>query len=93
MTTPYSTGRFAHVAGLDEVASHTDAARVVEQMLNDLRRHPQEWENPTLERFLDALSASLHGLPGQYANRGEDLPAQPTWRLFAEALVTATGYE
>ncbi len=93
MSNPYETGRFAEVSGLDQIASHTDLARVVNEMLSDLRRHPSDWENPTLERFLDALSASLEGLPSLYANRGESFPDQPTWKLLAEALVMASGYE
>ncbi|MFL6055442.1 MAG: hypothetical protein ACJ72W_21450 [Actinoallomurus sp.] len=93
MSRPYDTGRFAEVDGLDEVSSHVDAAGIVSQMLNDLRAHPTDWENPTLERFLDALAASLEGLPGLYAHRGQQFPAQPTWKLLTEALVMASGYE
>jgi hypothetical protein len=93
MSSPYDTGRFAQVADLDQVATHTDVAVVVEQMLADLRAHPAEWENATLERFLDALATCLEALPARYTNRGEQLPDQPTWKLLAETLVTASGYE
>ncbi|MCX5066543.1 hypothetical protein OOJ91_11705 [Micromonospora lupini] len=65
----------------------------VESELSDLRQHPNQWENPTLERFLGALSASLSALPSLYANEGGDLPEQPTWKLLAEVLVMASGYE
>jgi hypothetical protein len=95
MSTPYDTGRPAEVADhvLAAVRSHTDVARIVEQMLDDLRAHPDEWENPTLEQFLDALAASLDALEPLHINRGETLPSQPTWKLLAEVLVMATGYE
>lgn len=62
-------------------------------MLTGQRVHAAEWENPTLERFLDALAGSLQGLPGLYANRGERFPESPTWKTFAEALVMASVYE
>ena len=62
-------------------------------MLADLRSHRGEWENPTLDRFLDALAAWLEALPQLYTNRGETLPTQPTWKILAELLVTASGYE
>jgi hypothetical protein len=78
---------------LAAVQSHTDVARVVEQMLDDLREHPHEWENWTLEQFLDALAASLDALEPLHLNRGETLPSQPTWKLLAQILVMATGYE
>jgi len=93
MNDDYSTGRFADVGDLDQVESHTDVAQVVEQMLADLRSHPSEWENSTLERFLDALAASLEAIPQGYTNRGETFPTQPNWKIFAEALVMASGYE
>ena len=95
MPGPYETGRFAAVPA-DEVASvHTrdDVVRVVERMLEDLRAHPDEWENATLPRFLDGLVVSLGALDGLYANRDEALPAQPTWRVLAEVLIMASGYE
>jgi hypothetical protein len=93
MNSPYDTGRFAEVTGLEHVATHTDVVAIVEQMLADLKAHPDEWENGTLERFLDALAASLDALPPLHANRGEDMPDQPTWKTIAEVLVMATGYE
>lgn len=87
MPGPYETGRFAAVPAHEVASAHTrdDVVRVVERMLDDLRAHPDEWENATLPRFLDALAASL-GVPD--ANRGE-----PTWRMPAEALIMASGYE
>jgi len=73
--------------------SHADVVRVVIELADDPRRHPSDWENPTLERFLDALPASLEALPSLYANRGDSLPDQPNWKIFAELLVMASGYE
>ncbi|MCW3818053.1 hypothetical protein ONA91_26750 [Micromonospora sp. DR5-3] len=90
---PYESGRFAETSALDPVASPADVARIVEEMLADLEAHPGEWENTSLETFLDALSRSLRGLPQLYRNLGEDFPDPPTWKQLAEALVMATGYE
>lgn len=93
MTSAYETGRFAEVSNLNLIKDRADAAGLVEEMLEDLREHPDEWENPTLERFLEALAASLEALPRVYLHRDEPFPTQPTWKLFAEALVMASGYE
>jgi hypothetical protein len=90
---PYDTGRFAEVEDLDGIRTRLDVAEVVQRMREDLLAHPGEWENPTLERFLDALAAVLEGLPGRYTNRGERFPELPTWKILAEALVAASGYE
>jgi hypothetical protein len=54
--TRWQTGRFAHVDRDMPVASRQDVQRVLAQMRADLAgRGSQEWENPTLDRFLDAL--------------------------------------
>ena len=47
-----------------------------------------EWENGTLDRFLDAFSAFA-------AARVVDMPDQEdaSWRLFAQLVQAATGYE
>ncbi|MEU5914326.1 hypothetical protein [Micromonospora sp. NPDC047527] len=81
MSNAYESGRSAAVSNLDQVVSRADVARVVNEMADDLRRHPNDWENLTLERFLDALSASLEALPGLYVNRGDSLPDQPNWKI------------
>lgn len=47
-----------------------------------------EWENGTLDRFLDGLAAFAEA---RVADRGDQ--EAPTWELFAEMIVAATGYE
>ncbi len=85
-------GRSANVDP-SSVATREDAVALVNLMVRDLRAHPDSWENPTLDRFLEALAGSLEGIDSGYRNRGEQLPQQPTWQLFAELLVMASGYE
>jgi hypothetical protein len=80
----YETGRFASVEP-SRVVTRQDAALLVEAMVDDLRQHPDEWENHTLERFLEALAASLAS--------GRTWPEQLSWRVLAEALTMASGYE
>ena len=81
----YETGRFANVDP-SHVVTREDAILVIEAMTNDLRSHPEAWENATLDSFFEALGASL-------ASRLGSQPDAPTWRLFAQALVVASGYE
>jgi hypothetical protein len=91
----HETHRFAAVPrdDLQTVASPAEVAQVIERMLTDLRAHPTAWENSTLERFLDSLARCLMAQPQLYANLGQQYPATAEWRLFAEALVAASGYE
>jgi hypothetical protein len=92
--TRWRTGRFAHVDRASQVASRQDAQRVIAQMRADLAgRGSREWENPTLDRFLEALEAVVDGLPDQLAAQDEDETARAPWALLAQVLVAATGYE
>jgi hypothetical protein len=88
----YETGRPADVDP-SSVTTRQDAVVFVNDMLQDLHAHPDSWENSTLDRFLEALAASLDCIELGYRNRGEELPTQPTWQLLAELLVMASGYE
>jgi hypothetical protein len=92
--TRWRTGRFAQVDGTGQVASRQDAQRVIAQMRADLAgRGSREWENPTLDRFLEALEAVVDDLPGQFAGQDEAETAQAVWAVLAQVLVAATGYE
>lgn len=62
----------------------------LEVVLGDLRLGggSSEWENSTLEDFLEALAAFAEA---RVIDQGDQDNA--TWRLFAEMIVAATGYE
>ena len=62
----------------------------VEVVLGDLTHSGQsEWENSTLERFLGALAVFSEARVVDQPGQQEDA----SWRLFAEMIVAATGYE
>jgi hypothetical protein len=72
------------------VATRDDFANFLDAVLADFRSAGEsEWENATLERFLDGFAASSSAR--QVFHRGDQ--ETPTWRLFADMIVAATGYE
>lgn len=75
------------------IQSRKDFIEFAEALLHDFKNDPGSWENPDLERYLDALGAVVNGLEGLYMNRGEELPEQPTWKILGEILLTAAIYE
>jgi hypothetical protein len=86
----YETGRATDVDPSD-VATRGDFGRFLSAVLADFRSTGEaEWENGTLDRFLDGLSAFADA-------RVVDAPGpdqeQASWRLFAEIVQAATGYE
>lgn len=68
------------------VASRADLARFVRALIADWQADAGgDWENPTLERFLEALAA--------YAEDAGADDAPPGWRTFAEFLAAARNHE
>jgi hypothetical protein len=49
-----------------------------------------DWENGTLEGFLDGLAAASHARVVDRDGASQELAS---WRLFAELVAAATGYE
>ena len=63
----------------------------VEEMQRELEAGA-EWENNTLERFLDGFSALLRSIENSYVNEGKPVPDDP-WALVADAFRGARDYE
>jgi hypothetical protein len=75
-----------------EVKSRAEFVAFVAELEDDLKNHPNEWENPTLERFLDALGAWAQGFRlGVNAQASLDQPE--TWSLAAMLLLAGRDHE
>jgi hypothetical protein len=76
------------------IQSKADFATFLQLLLRDCRENPDEWENDTLERFLEAMSSFVSDMEGYYAgiNIAVDLD-KPRWRQFADILLAARVYE
>ena len=64
---------------------------VVEEMQRELEAGA-EWENHTLERFLDGFSSLLRSIELAYRNEGKAAPADP-WIIVADVFRGARDYE
>ena len=78
---------------LEGVRSREDLVGFIRSLRADLLSRPDEWENPTLERFLDALAVWSEDMPGYYQNRGQEVPEQPSWGVIGKMLMAAKMYE
>lgn len=84
---PFETGR-STTADASKVQSRGDFADFLLRVLADYRdTGAAEWENPTLERFLDGLSAFADS---RVVDRDPASQETPTWGLFADMIVAAT---
>jgi hypothetical protein len=86
----YETGRIT-TADPSAVTTRDQLAEFVGAMLQDFERCGHaEWENPTLDRFLAALAAVVEA---RFVDKEAEAQDVATWRLVAELLAVATGYE
>jgi hypothetical protein len=78
------------------VTSRKSFAIFLHLLLQDLieNKDSPEWENPTLERFLEAMSSWVESAQNNFDNLNLDVDADiPTWELFAEIFRAAKVYE
>jgi hypothetical protein len=73
--------------------SITSKSQFLETLCADLKLNPEEWENTTLERFLDAMGAWVASYESCYCNAQQIAPLEPNWAFFAQALTAARTYE
>jgi hypothetical protein len=65
----------------------------VHELRQNLQSTPSEWENLSLDDYLEALAAWVEDCDGFYANRGEAVPRDLNWKFLGEALLAAKFYE
>ena len=78
---------------VDSVGSRDDFAEFITALRRDLTAHPEEWQNPTLDSFLEALSAWVQDMDGYYQNTRLPVPTSPNWKNVAEMMLAAKYYE
>ena len=61
---------------------------------NEFLTTGDNWENKTLDNYLDALGQYAQDIQGYYNNKGENIDADnPRWETFADILRGAIVYE
>lgn len=66
-----------------DIKTREDFEFFLEKLVTDYKQNKEDWQNDTLKSYLDAL----HGF-----NYNSDND-RPSWRAFAEMLLTARFYE
>jgi hypothetical protein len=78
----------------EAVDSKADFTEFVRLLLLNYRQHPGEWENNSLELFLEGLIGFVENQEGYYRNVGAAVNLErPNWRVFADILLAARVYE
>lgn len=77
----------------DVVSSRDDFVKFVDALRHDLAAHRAEWQNATLDKFLEALSGWVQDMDGYYLNNNLPVPTSPNWKNLAEMMLAAKYYE
>ncbi len=84
----------AFVERAQAIQSKADFTAFLPVLLQNYQSHPEEWENDNLELFLQGLAGFIENIEGYYKNVGLNVDLQnPSWRVFADALLAARVYE
>jgi hypothetical protein len=76
------------------IETKDDLATFVGELRQDLLHNPDEWQNLTLDHYLESLSAWLADMADYYFHvSGAAVPESPSWQALAEMLLAAKYYE
>lgn len=78
---------------VEQVHDRQNFTQFLEGLIEDYRKNQTQWENQTLENFLEALRGWVIDMDGYFQNIGQEPPVQPSWNLMARMLLAATAYE
>ncbi len=76
------------------ITSNEQFLQLLALLRKDLAKNKKDWENQTLEGYLEALGAFCGCLESYYRGRGVNVDLEnPGWRVFADILLAARVYE
>lgn len=78
---------------IDSISTKEDFADFVSGLREELANNPDEWENQTLDRFLDAMESWIRMIDAYSKNTGDVEALSPSWKTFAKILCAAKVYE
>ncbi len=76
----------------NHVHSRNDFIAFVHQLRQELLQSPEQWENVSLERYLEAIAAWVEDAEGYAGDQEEQIPGS-SWRWFSLILLAASTYE
>ena len=78
---------------ISKINTRQDLISFVKALKKDLKENPNEWENHSLEHYLDSIAGWLEDMDGYYKNLGQAVPNSKDWKLFADILLAGKSYE
>ena len=74
----------------EQVTDKDSFIKFLQALNEDFSNNKEEWENPELDRYIEAMEGYLHGSTEDSINK---VDFTPSWSLFAKIMVAASIYE
>ena len=78
---------------LDGIKTKKDFIMFVNLLKEDYTINQAEWENPSIDMFLDAMAVWTEHIERYYKNCDEEIPKNIPWKIFANILLASKIYE
>ncbi len=78
---------------IDNIKTKEDFIKFLHYLKEDYKNNRNEWENPDLSRYLDAITAFTEAIEQSYKNNDIKMEELSKWRIFADILYAGKIYE
>jgi hypothetical protein len=78
---------------IKNIKTKEDFINFINLLIKDFEEKPDEWENVTVENYLEAMSSWVEDMEGYYINNNLPMPEKIDWNFFANVLYAAKLYE
>ena len=78
---------------VNAINTEDDFVVFVQALAEDLNKNRLEWENDSLERYLEAIAAWSQNIDSYFKNTNQPLPENVNWRIIGQILLAAKVYE
>lgn len=77
----------------ENLSTKEDFISFLQMLIQDFKKNPDEWENKSLESYLEAAASWVEDMEGYYQNNNLPIPQNINWKVFANILIAAKMYE
>jgi hypothetical protein len=75
------------------VSAKEDFLKFLGMLINDFKNNPDEWENKSVESFLEGMQSWVEDMEGYYENNNLPIPNNIDWGFFANVFYAGKIYE
>ncbi|MBC2582957.1 hypothetical protein [Clostridium sp. DJ247] len=75
------------------VKTKEDFINFLGKLATDKKNNPVEWENKTIENYLESIQSWIEDMEGYYENNNIEVPKNIDWNFFATVFYVGKIYE